>query len=151
MLCSDLNWYAVAASLSRLVRRACEGSRLTGTACPCAAEERHFSPHATDVPSQPAFEVLHRGSLDSSGYTPRSPSPPPMGQSTLLGRLSVDGGSRPHPSRRPSLATASFGPSPSASQPHANSPVRGIMVDKIPSMVSEMAPSLQTCGPVSCF
>mmetsp|Transcript_13963 Transcript_13963/g.42113 ORF Transcript_13963/g.42113 Transcript_13963/m.42113 type:complete len:202 (-) Transcript_13963:646-1251(-) len=82
------------------------------------AEERHFSPHATDVPSQPAFEVLHRGSLDSSGYTPRSPSPPPMGQSTLLGRLSVDGGSRPHPSRRPSLATASFGPSPSFHHHH---------------------------------
>ena len=82
-----------------------------------AAEERNFSPTANEIPSQPAFENMHRGSLDSSGYTPRSPSPSPMGQSSLLGRLSMDGSARQQPRGRPSLATASFGPTTSARPP----------------------------------
>lgn len=82
-----------------------------------AAEERNFSPTADQIPSQPAFENMHRGSLDSCGYTPRSPSSSPMGQSSLLGRLSMDSSARQRPRGRPSLATASFGPTTSARSP----------------------------------
>lgn len=76
----------------------------------------------------PAFEKMHRGSLDGSNpRTPRSSSPIPIGPNSILAHCSMDAALYQSPSKLQTLSVpGSYAPSSSFHHHHHRTPTKGI-------------------------